>query len=171
MVWIRRYFFRIRIRGSVILNYRSGSGSGRPIKCGSGRIRIIPWHVCGHFQNKCSQIGIKPLNIINIGLFFLSLNLWHIVRKRTRIPICNRTGAVITNLRIRTWIQRIWIWIQNIAANIIETVLAGRGRYSSNRQPKKVIFILYTMEWRYRIAKMWLHKAYILPVRVETLSN
>jgi hypothetical protein len=38
VLWIRKYFFRIRTRGSVILN----SGSGRPINYGSGRIRILP---------------------------------------------------------------------------------------------------------------------------------
>jgi hypothetical protein len=34
VLWIRRYFFRIRIRGAVILTY--GSGAKRPVSYGSG---------------------------------------------------------------------------------------------------------------------------------------
>jgi hypothetical protein len=37
---IRKYFYRIRIRGAVILTY--GSRSRRPINYGSDRIRILP---------------------------------------------------------------------------------------------------------------------------------
>ncbi len=37
---IRKYFFRIRIRGAVILTNGSRSGSMRPVNCGSGQIRI-----------------------------------------------------------------------------------------------------------------------------------
>jgi hypothetical protein len=36
VLWLRKYFFRIRTPGSVNLN------SGRPINYGSGRIRILP---------------------------------------------------------------------------------------------------------------------------------
>jgi hypothetical protein len=56
VLWIRKYFFRIRILGSIILNYKSGSerpikyksGSERPIKYDSGRVRILSGHFCGH---------------------------------------------------------------------------------------------------------------------------
>jgi hypothetical protein len=39
VLWIRKFFFWIWIRGSVILKY--GSGSRRRIDYGSGRIRIL----------------------------------------------------------------------------------------------------------------------------------
>jgi hypothetical protein len=41
---VLRIFFRIRIRGAVILAYRPGFGSRRPINYGSGRFRILPGH-------------------------------------------------------------------------------------------------------------------------------
>jgi len=43
-LWIRRYFFRIRIRGSVIPIY----GSGRPVYY-CLRLRILPGHFCSHY--------------------------------------------------------------------------------------------------------------------------
>jgi hypothetical protein len=46
VLWIRKYFFRIRIRGYKILNY--GSEFGRPINYGSSWIRILPGHFCDH---------------------------------------------------------------------------------------------------------------------------
>ncbi len=39
VLWIRKFFYWIRIRGSVIMKY--GSGSRRPIDYGSGWIRIL----------------------------------------------------------------------------------------------------------------------------------
>ncbi len=65
VLWIREYIVRIRIRGSVIQNYESGSW--RPIDYGP--IRILPKHFSGHWKI-CCQIGIKPSNIITIELLF-----------------------------------------------------------------------------------------------------
>ncbi len=42
MLWIQKYFIRIRIRRSVNLIY--GSGSRRPINYGSGRVKILLEH-------------------------------------------------------------------------------------------------------------------------------
>ncbi len=61
---VRKYFFRIC--GSVVMNY--GSGSERPIYYGSGRIRILPLHFCGHWKNKYVADGSKSL-ITGIELF------------------------------------------------------------------------------------------------------
>jgi hypothetical protein len=48
-VWIRKKFFRIWIRGSVILN--CGSGSGSPINYGSDWLDPFPDHtVPGHID-------------------------------------------------------------------------------------------------------------------------
>jgi hypothetical protein len=41
---IRKYFFRIRIRGAVILTY--GSGFRRPNNYGCDRVRVLPVHFC-----------------------------------------------------------------------------------------------------------------------------
>ncbi len=62
--WIRKYFFRIRILGSVILHY--GFGSGRPINCELARTpdpdptKTFVWSL----NKVCCQIGSKSLNMI-----------------------------------------------------------------------------------------------------------
>jgi hypothetical protein len=63
MLWIRKYFFRIRIwitiRGSVTFN--NGSGSRRPINCESGRIRILTLTFLWTEKKICRQIGTGTL--------------------------------------------------------------------------------------------------------------
>ncbi len=54
---ICKYFLRILVRGSVYRIY----GFGRPIKCGSGRIRFLP----GEF--------ISSANVCYLGLFDLGI--------------------------------------------------------------------------------------------------
>jgi hypothetical protein len=51
VLWIRKYFFQIRICGPVILTY--GSGSRRLIDYGS--IRFLP----GHFCDQCKKYVVQ----------------------------------------------------------------------------------------------------------------
>jgi hypothetical protein len=63
---IRKYLLRIRIRGARYLN--CGSGLGRPINYGSGRIRILPGHFCGHWKKQVA----KKIVIIGFLLFLFT---------------------------------------------------------------------------------------------------
>jgi hypothetical protein len=81
LLWIRKYFFQIRIRGSLILNI--GSGSRRPINYGS--IRILPGLLWPLDKRYC-QIG-------------LTLN--HQILKNIEIFFCDFLESLITRIRKR----------------------------------------------------------------------
>jgi hypothetical protein len=84
VLWIRNYFFRIRMRGSVILT----SGSRKLIIYGS--IRILPGHFCGQPMKNImlSNTGGKSLNHKILDFFFLKC-LQTYVRIRNLIRIRN----------------------------------------------------------------------------------
>ncbi len=80
VLWIRKYFFRIRIHGSVFLNY--GSGSRMQINYGSDRVRTLN----GNFWDRWKFFfQIRSKSLFNTGITYILtsfLKLLWIVRNR-----------------------------------------------------------------------------------------